>query len=87
MIRLLFYCRSLLNEMKQTVNTGMKSNVSASLIQQFEEHLVRCGIYEPFEKMYLKTSEEHLSIDFGCLLAIALISQLPRLQICNTTGK
>ncbi|KAL0871882.1 hypothetical protein ABMA27_004343 [Loxostege sticticalis] len=77
---------SLLNDLKLSAKSEEKSKVSISLIQTFEEHLVRCGIYEPFEKMYLKTSQEHLSLDFGRLLAVLLISQLPKLQICHTTG-
>jgi hypothetical protein len=78
----------LLNEFKSSlVNSETKSRVSSTLIQNVDEYLVRCGIHEPFEKLYLKTSQELLNVDIGHLSALLLISQLPRLQICHTTGK
>lgn len=48
--------------------------------------MLRCGIYEPHDKIYVKNIQEFYSIDMGRLLAIVLISQLPKLQICFTTG-
>ncbi|XP_063828213.1 WASH complex subunit 5 isoform X1 [Ostrinia nubilalis] len=77
---------SLLNDLKLSAKNDEKSKVSLSLIQIFEDHLVRCGINEPFEKIYLKTSQELLNVDFGRLLAVVLISQLTKLHICHTTG-
>lgn len=58
-----------------------------TLIKDLEEYLVRCGINEPFEKIYVKNALELVNADMGQIMAIVLISQLNKLQICLSTGK
>ncbi|CAH2039565.1 unnamed protein product, partial [Iphiclides podalirius] len=57
-----------------------------ALIHDLEEYLVRCGINEPFQKVYVKRPHEFSNSDMGRFLAVVLISQLSKLQICYTTG-
>ncbi|RVE48625.1 hypothetical protein evm_006696, partial [Chilo suppressalis] len=78
---------ALINELKQcSIEPDKQCNISTKLIELFEEHLVRCGINEPFEKIYLKMPQDLLYIEMGQLLGLLLISQLAKLQVCLTTG-
>lgn len=77
----------MLSELKSSIAAEAKPVVSPLLMNNLEEHLLRCGIYEPFEKIYLKDAPELLNADMGRILGVLLLSQLPRLQICYTTGK
>ncbi|XP_026762706.2 WASH complex subunit 5 [Galleria mellonella] len=77
---------SVLQELKQASGTEYKSKVSSTLMHNLEDYLVRCGIYDPFDKIYLKFSQEFMNYNISQILAIVLISQLPKLQICYTTG-
>ncbi|XP_068618614.1 WASH complex subunit 5 isoform X2 [Battus philenor] len=61
-------------------------SIPLSLMIDLDEYLVRCGISDPFEKIYMKNIQEFLNIDMGRVLAIVLISQLIKLQISYTTG-
>ncbi|CAG9561269.1 unnamed protein product [Danaus chrysippus] len=76
---------SVLNEIKTGCKSGFKT-VPLALMQNLEEYLSRCGISEPFDKIYLKNANELVNIDMGRLMATVLISQLTRLQLCQTTG-
>ncbi|XP_039755803.1 WASH complex subunit 5 [Pararge aegeria] len=76
---------SLLNEIKKSIKMETKL-VPLEVLRGLEEYLVRCGINEPFEKIYVKNTNEFVNSDMGRLMAIVLIAQLPRLQICLTTG-
>lgn len=69
------------------MNSETKPKVSSQLMFKLEEHLVRCGIYEPYEKIYVKNAPEILNADVGRILVVLLITQLPKLQICYTTGR
>ncbi|CAK1556303.1 unnamed protein product [Leptosia nina] len=71
----------LINEIKNS----RTSKLDLTLIRELEEYLVRCGLVEPFEKVYVKNMEV-LGVDMGYLLAIVWIAQLPKLQLCTTTG-
>ncbi|XP_013190623.2 WASH complex subunit 5 [Amyelois transitella] len=75
---------SVLQEIRSA--TDDKSKVSTKMLRNLEQYLDRCGIYEPYEKMYLKPTQEFLNINMGRILAIILISQLSKLQLCYTTG-
>ncbi|XP_075978879.1 WASH complex subunit strump [Anticarsia gemmatalis] len=77
---------SIISELKTSVHSETKPKVSSLLMHNLEEHLVRCGIYEPYEKIYVKNAPELLNVDMGLILVVFLISQLPKLQICYTTG-
>lgn len=77
---------SIINELKVAANVDGKPKISQKLLQNLEDYMLRCGIYEPYDKIYVKNISEFYSIDMGRLLAIVLISQLPKLQICYTTG-
>lgn len=70
-----------------TAKNKDKSNISQKLLQNMDDYMLRCGIYEPYDKIYVKNIPEFQSIDIGRLLAIVLITQLPKLQICFTTGR
>ncbi|KAI5645367.1 hereditary spastic paraplegia protein strumpellin domain-containing protein [Phthorimaea operculella] len=78
---------SLLKELKSPGITATtdKPKVSSALLQHLEEYLVRCGVYEPFDKIYVKNATELMNVDMGRIMALLLISQLSRLQICYTT--
>ncbi|XP_072947146.1 WASH complex subunit 5 [Epargyreus clarus] len=76
---------SLLNEIKK-FNVCETSQVPTTLMRELEEYLVRCGISEPFEKIYIRNANEILNSDMGRIMAVVLISQLSKLQICLTTG-
>ncbi|XP_061378405.1 WASH complex subunit 5 [Danaus plexippus] len=76
---------SVLNEIKTGSKSGFKT-VPLALMQNLEEYLSRCGISEPYDKIYLKNANELVNIDMGRLMATVLISQLARLQLCQTTG-
>lgn len=82
---LVFYVsRALLSELK-----GHRSdlqNIPLALLHDLDEYLVRCGINSPFEKVYIKHAQEFINTDMGRILAIVLISQLPKLQISYCTG-
>ncbi|XP_053606278.1 WASH complex subunit 5 isoform X2 [Plodia interpunctella] len=75
---------SVLQEIKS--DTENKQKVSNNMLRNLEKYLERCGIYQPFEKIYLKPTQEFLNMDIGRVLAILLISQLSKLQLCHTTG-
>ncbi|CAH0694098.1 unnamed protein product [Spodoptera exigua] len=77
---------SLINELKISTHSESQSKVSSLLLQNLEEYLVRCGIYEPYDKIYVKHAQEFINADMGRILVALLISQLPRMQICYTTG-
>lgn len=78
----------MLQELKLSTNINETDKVKlpTTLMSNLEEYLVRCGICEPFDKMYLKATSELLNMDIGRMLAVLLISQLPKLQLSNTTG-
>lgn len=61
--------------------------IPVALMRSLEEYLVRCGVSEPFEKIYVKNALELVSADMGRVMAIVLISQLTKLQICLSTGE
>ncbi|XP_073956926.1 WASH complex subunit 5-like isoform X2 [Choristoneura fumiferana] len=75
---------SLLNELK--INPESNPKVTAELLKYLEDYLVRCGIYEPFEKIYIRNAAEFSIVDMGRVCAILLISQLTKMQFCQTTG-
>ncbi|XP_037870039.1 WASH complex subunit 5 isoform X1 [Bombyx mori] len=77
---------SLLNELKATASLASKPKLSTKLLQHLEEHLVRSGISEPFDKIYVRTGKEFLIPDLGKITALLLIANLPKLQLCQTTG-
>ncbi|XP_049874083.1 WASH complex subunit 5 [Pectinophora gossypiella] len=77
---------SIINKLKVSSNSEGIPKVSSALIHHLEEYLVRCGIYEPFDKIYVKNATELLHADMGRIMAVLLISQLSRLQICYTSG-
>lgn len=74
-------------ELKKAESLEMKQKFTPKLLQNLEEYLSRCGLYEPYEKIYVKNISEFISVQMGRLLAIVLISQLSKLQMCFTTGK
>ncbi|KAI8426211.1 hypothetical protein MSG28_005135 [Choristoneura fumiferana] len=76
--------KSLLNELK--INPESNPKVTAELLKYLEDYLVRCGIYEPFEKIYIRNAAEFSIVDMGRVCAILLISQLTKMQFCQTTG-
>lgn len=78
--------RSIMNELKISTHSETQPKVSSLLLQNLEEHLVRCGIYEPYDKIYVKHAQELLNADMGRILVALLISQLPRMQLCYTSG-
>lgn len=84
---MLLFFRALINELRKSTNYEEKPKLSSALMHNLEEYLVRCGIYEPFEKIYVKNAQEFLNTDMGRIMAVFLISQLPKLQICYTTGE
>ncbi|KAJ8713527.1 hypothetical protein PYW07_013897 [Mythimna separata] len=77
---------SIINELKISTHSETPPKVSSLLMHNLEEYLVRCGIYEPYDKIYVKHAQELLSADMGRVLVALLISQLPRMQLCYTTG-
>ncbi|KAL4707740.1 hypothetical protein ACJJTC_014921 [Scirpophaga incertulas] len=78
---------SLLNELQlSVVNNDAKGKVSSTLLATVDEYLLRCGIFEPFEKLYIKPTLEMQNLQLGRFSALLMISQLSRLQLCNTTG-
>lgn len=77
----------MINELKKSTNSEEKQKLSSALMHNLEEYLVRCGIYEPFEKIYVKNAQELLNADMGRIIAVFLISQLPKIQICHSTGE
>lgn len=86
-LMILSFFRSIINELKTSTYSESKPNISPLLMQNLDEYLLRCGIYEPYDKIYVKHAQELLNADMGRILAVLLISQLPKLQICYTTGK
>lgn len=84
---MVLFFRALINELKKSSNCEEKPKLSSALMHNLEEYLVRCGIYEPFEKIYVKNAQEFLNADMGRIMAVFLISQLPKFQICYTTGE
>lgn len=84
---LILFLSALINELKKSTKCVEKPKLSPALMHNLEEYLVRCGIYEPFEKIYVKNAQEFLNADMGRITAVFLISQLPKLQICHTTGE
>ncbi|CAH2091085.1 unnamed protein product [Euphydryas editha] len=76
---------SLLNEIKKSCKTESKS-IPVAFMRSVEEYLIRCGINEPFDKIYLKNAHELVNSDMGRIMATMLIAQLPKLQICLNTG-
>ncbi|KAG6444856.1 hypothetical protein O3G_MSEX003553 [Manduca sexta] len=77
---------SIINEIKATSAADLKPKVSSNLLKYLEDNLVRCGISDPFGKKYEKNVQELLNVDIARILAVLLMSQLPRLQLCFTTG-
>ena len=75
-----------MNELKISTHSETPPKVSSLLLQNLEEYLVRCGIYEPYDKIYVKHAQELLNADMGRVLVALLISQLPRMQLCYTSG-
>ncbi|XP_037973203.2 WASH complex subunit 5 [Plutella xylostella] len=77
---------SLMDELKSTSNKNMPPKVSTELMHNLDNYLTRCGLYDPFSKIYVKSAPEFTNSDISSLLAILIISQYPRLQLCHTTG-
>lgn len=77
---------SIISELKTSINMEKKAKTTPLLMQKLEEHLVRCGIFEPYQKIYVKNATELLNADMGRFMVVLLISQLPRLQICYSSG-
>ncbi|XP_013172384.1 PREDICTED: WASH complex subunit strumpellin isoform X1 [Papilio xuthus] len=75
---------ALLSELKSRKSDPQ--NIPLSLIHDLDEYLVRCGINSPSEKVYIKHAQEFSNTDMGRIMAIVLISQLSKLQICYCTG-
>ncbi|KOB72205.1 Strumpellin [Operophtera brumata] len=44
-----------------------KAKVSPALLQNLEDYLLRSGIYEPYDKIYVKNIQEFLHVDMGDL--------------------
>lgn len=80
------YYRSIINEIKISLNKGIKPKIASEVLQNLEEYLDRCGIFEPFNKIYVKNIQEFINIDVGRIMAALLITQVSKLQICYTTG-
>ncbi|XP_026499118.1 WASH complex subunit 5 [Vanessa tameamea] len=76
---------SLLNEIKNNSKIDSQT-MPVALMRNIEEYLIRCGINEPFEKIYVKNAHELVNADMGRIMAIVLIAQLPKLQLCLNTG-
>ncbi|XP_041987487.1 WASH complex subunit 5 [Aricia agestis] len=72
---------SLLNEIKKS-----PASVPLDMLKELKEYSVRCGINEPFEKVYARNTPEFANADVGRAAAVVLISQLSKLQLCTTTG-
>lgn len=75
----------MLNEIKKSSKTDSKV-IPVALMRSIEEYLIRCGINEPFDKIYVKNAHELVKSDMGRIMATMLIAQLPKLQICFNTG-
>ncbi|CAK1586117.1 unnamed protein product [Parnassius mnemosyne] len=75
---------ALINELK--TRKSDVTSIPLTLIHDLDEYLVRCGINEPFEKVYVKHAQEFRNADLGRILAIVLISQLSKLHLCYSTG-
>lgn len=76
---------ALLNELKSE-DPESKKKVTSELLKYLEDYLVRCGIYEPFDKIYIGNATEFNISDVGLVCATLLISQLGKMQFCTSTG-
>ncbi|CAG4950074.1 unnamed protein product [Colias eurytheme] len=75
----------LINELKKTHNLESNPNCLA-LMRELDQYLVRCGQFKPFEKIYIKNPPEFNSVYMGHMIALVLIAQLSKLQLCFTSG-
>lgn len=74
----------MINEIKRSQDKKLNCN---PLIRELDEYLVRCGISEPYEKVYVKNAPEFNNVDMGQMLAIIMVAQLSKLRLCISTGK
>ncbi|VVC86753.1 unnamed protein product [Leptidea sinapis] len=76
---------SLLYDLKRCNNIESKESTLA-LMRELDEYLVRSGLFEPFEKIYVRNVPEFGAVHMGNMLVVILISQLAKLQLCMTSG-
>lgn len=77
---------SLLNEIRGINTESTKPTISQELLFYTDNHLRRCGLYNPYNKIYIKSMQEVCNVDMSGLLGVLLIAQSCRLQLSKSTG-